>query len=261
MSSERSPSALVRNFSLLRKVDRHALLWTATATIAIGILLFSVRYLLNPFMENIKPALSQGIAMPHTIDSLPFTIALPGDYLLASNLESTGSGGNDVLVNIQGAQGSKFNDTLIGDDSVNLLSGSKGDDILYGGAGDDYIFGDDHNDMLYGGAGADLLDGGSSGSDRLSGGTGGDVFVLRTGYGRSIIIDFVGGYGIVDRLDFRGVFSTFDQVLSVSSQVNNDVVISYAEGDSVTLIDFYLGNFGSDDVIVETNQCDVTLTC
>ena len=42
MSSESSPSALIRNFSLLRTVDRLALLWIATATIAIGILLFSV---------------------------------------------------------------------------------------------------------------------------------------------------------------------------------------------------------------------------
>ena len=264
----------------------------------------------------------------------------------------TGGGGSDVLVNILGAQGSKFDDTIMGNDSVNLLSGSTGNDILYGGAGDDYIFGDDvtagsaGNDMLYGGAGADLLDGGAgldyaryndasyagliaslinpaintgiaagdtyvgiegliltnnndigygdnnanylygmggndslyglngndrlyggdgndmlyggagadlldggSGSDWLSGGADRDLFVFRTGYGNDIIIDFEGGYGIVDRLDFSGVFSTFDQVLSVSSQVNNDVVISYAEGYNVTLSNFYLGNFSADDVI------------
>ena len=42
MQSERSSSALIRNLSLLRTADRQALLWIATTSVAIGILLFSV---------------------------------------------------------------------------------------------------------------------------------------------------------------------------------------------------------------------------
>ena len=60
----------------------------------------------------------------------------------------TASGdGNDVLVNIEGINGSNFDDTLIGDGNNNYLSGGQGNDTLTGGAGTDYFqVRDDSND-------------------------------------------------------------------------------------------------------------------
>ena len=64
---------------------------------------------------------------------------------------ATGGSGNDTLTNIEGAGGSDFNDTLIGNDNSNSLFGGQGDDTLQGAGGNDY---------LSGGPGADALDGG-----------------------------------------------------------------------------------------------------
>src|SRR5262249_8819189 len=64
------------------------------------------------------------------------------------------SEGSDVLISIEGASGSAFNDTLIGDSGSNRLNGREGNDSLQGGADQDF---------LVGGAGNDTLDGGSLG--------------------------------------------------------------------------------------------------
>ncbi|MDA8134101.1 MAG: tandem-95 repeat protein [Desulfobacteraceae bacterium] len=57
----------------------------------------------------------------------------------------------DSLVNIEGAWGTDFNDTLIGSDRGDELVGEAGDDILFGGLGDDHLTGGRGNDILDGG--------------------------------------------------------------------------------------------------------------
>ena len=63
----------------------------------------------------------------------------------------TGGSGNDTLSHIELVEGSRFGDTLVGNDNANWLSGDEGNDHLSGGAGDD---------SLQGGPGADVLEGG-----------------------------------------------------------------------------------------------------
>jgi Ca2+-binding RTX toxin-like protein len=70
--------------------------------------------------------------------------------------KSTGEG-SDTLVNIEGLTGSKFNDTLTGDNADNVLIGGKGNDTLKGLGG---------NDVIVGNAGVDIIDGGT-GTDTL----------------------------------------------------------------------------------------------
>jgi Ca2+-binding RTX toxin-like protein len=74
-----------------------------------------------------------------------------------------GEGGNDTL------SGSRYGDTLYGDNESaspvslpgdDLIVGGGGNDELYGGTGDDELFGGDGNDLLHGGHGSDFLDGG-----------------------------------------------------------------------------------------------------
>ncbi|MCW2243091.1 DUF4347 domain-containing protein [Azospirillum canadense] len=52
------------------------------------------------------------------------------------------------------------NDTLVGDNSGNVISGLGGDDSLIGGTGRDTLQGGEGNDTLNGGPGGDVLDGG-----------------------------------------------------------------------------------------------------
>ncbi len=69
---------------------------------------------------------------------------------------ATGPGvGTDTLISIEVISGSSYNDTFIGDDGHNFLSGQGGDDTLQGGAGDDGLDGGDGNDRLDGGTGTD----------------------------------------------------------------------------------------------------------
>jgi len=66
--------------------------------------------------------------------------------------------GNDTLFNVESARGSKFNDTLIGNDGSNTLLGLDGDDSLSGGGGFDFLVGGKGNDTLEGKALSDFVE-------------------------------------------------------------------------------------------------------
>ncbi|MEM7301740.1 MAG: hypothetical protein AAF468_11710 [Pseudomonadota bacterium] len=90
-------------------------------------------------------------------DTATFEKSEGGVYV---NLE-TGEGKSfeaegDEYADLEYVHGSHYDDTIIGDDSVNRLSGHNGDDVLNGGGG---------NDILLGGAGADQIDGGAGNRD------------------------------------------------------------------------------------------------
>jgi Ca2+-binding RTX toxin-like protein len=73
-----------------------------------------------------------------------------------------GAAASDVLIDIEGLQGSAFYaDDLTGDGGKNSIYGQGGDDVLRGMAGDDVIDGGSGSDHLYGGTGADVLRGGA----------------------------------------------------------------------------------------------------
>ncbi|UWQ93540.1 hypothetical protein K3727_21440 (plasmid) [Rhodobacteraceae bacterium M382] len=109
--------------------------------------------------------------------------------IAGSNLELTGTPGNDVLTanggddTIRGLDG---NDRLVGLEGNDLLEGGDGADILNGGDGDDTIIGgateDDLRDVVYAGAGDDTVDAGAGndlvfgqdGNDTIAGGAGVD---------------------------------------------------------------------------------------
>ena len=81
---------------------------------------------------------------------------------LATGIGNTaGTTGTDFYNSIEDINGSRFDDTLTGDDHANKLYGNGGDDVLTGGDGNDTLVGGDGSDVLEGGAGADVLIGGS----------------------------------------------------------------------------------------------------
>ncbi len=87
------------------------------------------------------------------------------------------------------ATGGPGEDTVIGNRGNDTLRGNRGNDSITGGAGDDFLYGGRDNDYLDGGDGNDLISG-EFGSDFLIGGAGRDRFVLESGGGADVILDF-----------------------------------------------------------------------
>ena len=81
---------------------------------------------------------------------------------------SSASHGNDRLLGVEGAFGSKSGDMLLGSSASNHLYGGPGADDLKGLGGADYLRGTAGEDELNGGRGGDLLEG-EDGRDVLNG--------------------------------------------------------------------------------------------
>jgi Ca2+-binding RTX toxin-like protein len=74
---------------------------------------------------------------------------------LKANSNTGGDAAGDTISNVEGVEGSSYNDTLTGDDGDNYLVGLDGLDLLYGGLGEDWLEGSGGDDLLYGGNGND----------------------------------------------------------------------------------------------------------
>jgi Ca2+-binding RTX toxin-like protein len=117
-------------------------------------------------------------------------------FTLASTSAQDTGRGFVTATQMEGAEGSEFDDSITGNGQDNLLSGFTGNDTVNGGGGDDLIYGDHAlrevgenqsvynyddpayvgNDVLNGGGGEDLIFG-NAGDDVIDGGTGGDTIV------------------------------------------------------------------------------------
>ena len=87
------------------------------------------------------------------------------------------------------ATGGPGEDTVIGNGGNDTLRGNRGNDSITGGDGDDFLYGGRDNDYFEGGEGNDLISG-EFGNDFLIGGAGRDRFVLESGGGADVIVDF-----------------------------------------------------------------------
>ncbi|GGU69594.1 hypothetical protein GCM10009504_28470 [Pseudomonas laurentiana] len=168
---------------------------------------------------------------PHTAGQKPRPVKVDLD-----DGRAFGCCGNDHLKNIQGAQGTPYNDILLGNDDSNLLAGAEGDDHIEGRAGDDFLFGDAGNDQLFGNEGDDVLDGGL-GDDVLWGGPGADSFIFweKQDSGNDIIMDFSGYAGEKDVIDLTGNLASFVEVMALTAQQGDDAVIRLNETSTITL--------------------------
>jgi Ca2+-binding RTX toxin-like protein len=126
-----------------------------------------------------------------------------------------GHADGDILVNIEGAVGSPFGDTMISDGSPNTFFGSTGNDRLFGQGGNDILYGQEDSDQINGGTGNDTIDGGD-GIDRL-------VYdIPNWGYDRVQNYDAAGN----DYLDFRGSGLLAGNL--ILTQVGSDVTARFA---------------------------------
>jgi len=111
---------------------------------------------------------------------------------LADSSNNTGDARGDRFIDIEEIIGSRFDDSMTGDDEANVFVGGDGNDVLKGGAGADTLNGQNGDDRIAGGDGADSLSGGA-GDDRLTGNGGSDTFFFVAPLGPSnvdVITDF-----------------------------------------------------------------------
>ena len=162
--------------------------------------------------------------------------------------QNTVGAGSDWLDGFANLAGSKFADTLIGDDGSNELSGrggadhlsaGMGDDTVRGGKGDDIVRANDGNDTAYGGNGNDTMFGGE-GDDILDGGRGNDTI---NGHGTPADGFDTAGYltahrGVYVSLAIVGAQDTIgagpDTLLNIDNLVgsNFDDILSSSAGGS-----------------------------
>ncbi|MCC6787503.1 MAG: M10 family metallopeptidase C-terminal domain-containing protein [Hyphomonadaceae bacterium] len=86
---------------------------------------------------------------------------------------NTGDALGDTYTSIENISGSAFADTLVGDNTANIVEGAGGNDALAGEAGDDTLLGQDGQDQVWGNDGADAISGGND-NDSVWGGLGAD---------------------------------------------------------------------------------------
>lgn len=117
---------------------------------------------------------------------------------------------------VQNNTGNAAGDTYF---SIENLAGSASNDQLRGDSGDNSLFGEDGNDILHG----------RQGADTLNGGLGADTFYFMPNYDHDTVLDFQDN---ADQIAFRdlGLSSVVD-ALSYASQVSDDVVFDFGNGD------------------------------
>ena len=135
----------------------------------------------------------------------------PGFFDWTSQLKLYMGGGDDV------AEGSRYDDFIMGDDGDDVIRLKAGHDRGYGGDGDDYVDGGWGDDTLYGNDGRDQITAGA-GADRVFGGDDADIIyaVARVAgdyYVRDYSSDYFDGgakssapthFGAVDTLSYEG---------------------------------------------------------
>ncbi|MEI6573176.1 MAG: hypothetical protein WCO61_06505 [Alphaproteobacteria bacterium] len=97
------------------------------------------------YLDNVS---AQGISLSLNAPTINFT----------TGQTVNGVSDTDTLINFQGIVGTKFADTLVGNNTGGTFSGGAGDDSILGGTGNDTISGGTGNDTLDGGGGNNILD-------------------------------------------------------------------------------------------------------
>jgi len=143
-----------------------------------------------------------------------------------------GEADGDTFTDIEFVVGSAFDDTIIGNDAVNRLTGGAGNDDLAGLGGDDTIIG-------------------GQGNDFIEGGEGDDVFIFEGDSGHDLIVDFEAGEGRGDRIWLQDQgFADFDALQSAITDTDQGAVINLNDSSTVLLEGIAAADLVADDFIL-----------
>ncbi len=168
----------------------------------------------------------------------------------------SGGRGDDVIYGGGGADiisGGRGSDAIQGGNGNDLIDGGRGADIISGDAGSDYIDGGRGADILDGGFGADQINGGAGSDtiiggaddDILVGGAGADDFVFATAFEYDPQADTILDYSSQDMIVIENYAADFSDL--TISQVGTDVLIEYAPGFTITLVDYDANDLSQSD--------------
>lgn len=143
--------------------------------------------------------------------------------LLAGLATGSGHGAGDTLTNIENVFGSRYDDTITGDNGGNRLQGFNGDDIIFGGLGADTLEGGNGDDSLVGG----------SGDDMLIGNGGADVFTYQqANFGDDTVTGFANG---IDLIDMSASGLAFSDLAIASGASDTTITVIASPAHVITL--------------------------
>ncbi|WP_208354063.1 pre-peptidase C-terminal domain-containing protein [Pseudaestuariivita rosea] len=156
-----------------------------------------------------------------------------GDDVVIGGADSdalSGNAGNDTIF------GGTGNDRIFAGTGADSIFGGDQNDVIYGGDGNDTINGDSGNDQIFGGNDNDVINGGA-GDDSIYGGAGDDTFIFGSGDGDDVIFDFNAAEDqlVLDDALWSGTLTTQQVVDTYGSIVNGSIVLSFDNGESITL--------------------------
>jgi Ca2+-binding RTX toxin-like protein len=154
--------------------------------------------------------------------------------LINAGAQNTVGAGIDVIAGFEHLEGSRYDDTLRGDNTANEIRGGRGADLLISGAGEDVLTGGSGNDTLNTVGQVQDLAIGNSGDDTFASSGGGNILI--------------GGAG-VDTVSFEtvAVASTIDLVAGQARQnggATADVLFSIENATGGAAADRIIGTTG-----------------
>lgn len=178
---------------------------------------------------------------------------------LVTHLGSGGWADGDTYESIENVRGSNFDDTITGDDNVNVLVGMDGNDTIHGGGNDDTILGGQGDDTMYGDAGNDTFSD-FRGTNHFDGGEGTDT-VDYSSANFGAVAD-MSGFFVSGTRDSQGNLQSDDSYVGIENVIGSnasDLVIGngsdnviYGNGGRDAL-----AGFGGNDTIYGGDQNDV----
>ena len=165
----------------------------------------------------------------------------------------TGAAGTDVLSEVENVLGGAGNDSLLGNDLANLLSGGAGIDRLNGGEGNDTLDGGDGADIMSGGNGDDvfIVGDGDVVSEALGQGT--DLILARRAsislsgqHVENVTGDLVGQAFSITGNTLANVLTGGSLADTLNGSIGNDTLAGGAGNDSL------IGGSGNDQFIFNT---------
>ena len=131
----------------------------------------------------------------------------------------------------------------VGDETGELLNGSRVGDTIDGAGGADTILGGSGDDTLLGGAGADTITGGL-GADTVELGAGADTVLWSSGDGNDSITD--------SGVDNDSLIIAGSVNISDATQSGNDAVITLTSGETLTIKDQFTGDQAIETVVLDS---------